>query len=162
MSVNFKLDTRLAGIKDPEDAIESFIEDTRLKCRVYLIMDNGGSIAGRVILSWEMIPWTVNHPQGPEVHTAEFMPIRGCMSRASVEINVVDHAPVYAWGEVWCDPKNPGDNALLFALVKAQAAIEAITGMAFPDEDDPYYWDHLRAQWVEYFEDAGYTVIAAL
>lgn len=90
------------------------------------------------------------------------MPIRGCMARASVELDGVGHAPVNVTVEVWDNPKDPTDTALMYALWEARPGIEAITNMAFPDRDDPKSWDEIRAQWVEWFEDAEYTVIEAL
>ena len=162
MSVAFKLDTRVSSIKDPIEAVEEYIIDTRKKVRVFIILDPALQIAGRIVQSWEFIPWTIGHPSAPEVHPGDFMPIRGCMARASIELDVVDHDPINVTVEVWDNPKDPTDTALMYALLEARPGIEAITNMAFPDRDDPRSWDEIRAQWVEWFEGAEYSVIEAL
>ena len=162
MSVPFRLDTRVGDIKDPIEAVEEYIFDTRKKVRVFIILDPAYQVAGRIVQSWEMIPWTIGHPNAPEVHPGDFMPIRGCLSRASIELDVVEHSPVNVTMEVWDNPKDPADTALLYALWKARPGIEAITNIAFPDQDDPKGWDEVRARWTEWFEDAEYTVIEAL
>ena len=162
MSAPFRLDTRVSDIKDPIAAVEEYILDTRKKVRVFIILDPAYKVAGRIVQSWEFIPWTIGHPSAPAVHPGDFMPIRGCMARASIELDAVDHDPINVTVEVWDNPKDPTDTALMYALWEARQGIEAITNMAFPDRDDPRSWDEIRAQWMEWFEGAEYNVIEAL
>lgn len=153
---------RLAEIKDPREAVWEHVVMARLHCRVTLILDNAYRVAGRVVETWEYIPWTKNHPQGPTVKDGEWTPIRGCVNRASIELDVVDHDPIRSISECLTDPSNPKRDALLYALEKVQQEIEEVTLIAYPDDNDPNYYQVLESEWQSYFEDAGYTIIEAL
>ena len=153
---------RLVKIKDPTEAVWEHVVMARLHCRVTLILDSARRMAGRIVETWEYIPWTKNHPQGPTVKDGEWAPIRGCVNRASIELNTVDHDPIRVIVECLTDPGNPKRDALLCALEKAQKEIEEITLVAYPDTNDPNYYQTLGSEWQSYFEEAGYTVIEAL